>query len=148
MGAVFAKSSWLARLCFCCMVLQKICCMVLLTTLSPATTRPSMLLSDLTSVTVLHRASSAAIMGRVGFRLCKWGKTVAYTMETPMRTMRTEKMTARVYWRPSQKASTKQEQGMMQSFAICSGTQKHSGLGRLCRSLQVSTHTPGRRPRG
>ena len=54
-GAVLASSSWLARLCFCCMVRQKICCMPLETTEMAAMTVPSTLFSISRSVMVLHR---------------------------------------------------------------------------------------------
>ena len=54
-GAVLASSSWLARLCFCCMVRQKICCMPLDTTEIAAMTVPSTLFSISRSVMVLHR---------------------------------------------------------------------------------------------
>ena len=54
-GAVLASSSWLARLCFCCMVRQKICCMPLDTTEMAAMTVPRTLFPISRSVMVLHR---------------------------------------------------------------------------------------------
>ena len=60
-GAVLASSSWLARLCFCCMVRQKICCMPLETTEMAAMTVPSTLFSISRSVMVLHRRQESIL---------------------------------------------------------------------------------------
>lgn len=57
-GAVLASSSWLARLCFCCMVRQKICCMPLDTTDTAAIAVPKTLFSISRSVMVLHHIAS------------------------------------------------------------------------------------------